>query len=211
MAGAFAVARDPQVASVGLRLQRPRQCGKCGTCRFSNPSKRSRRPRWRHPVDLRSRQQMRCRRNTVRSAWARGSSRGTSPSTSARLASRSFAARLERARRAVHLSRLLIDPNRGADDPTLVMRLSDGALIPGNARIDAAEIDRRRRETYWRPYRDAVARTLDAMLATGVVPAVVPSIPSRWFGRVSARPLARQPAVGRRRSPCATADRYVGR
>src|SRR5262249_52697933 len=27
-------------------------------------------------------------------------------------------------------SRLLIDPNRGADDPTLIMRLSDGAVVP---------------------------------------------------------------------------------
>src|ERR1700744_6341093 len=36
-------------------------------------------------------------------------------------------------------SRLLIDANRGADDPTLVMRLSDRTLIPGNARIDADE------------------------------------------------------------------------
>ncbi len=85
---------------------------------------------------------------------------------------RRLAARLNAPAVLSTFSRLLIDPNRGADDPTLVMRLSDGALIPGNARIDAAEIDRRR-ETYWRPYRDAVARTLDAMLATGVVPAVV--------------------------------------
>ena len=69
-------------------------------------------------------------------------------------------------------SRLLIDPNRGADDPTLVMRLSDGALIPGNARIDDAEIDRRR-ECCWRPYRDAIARQIDAMLASGVAPAIV--------------------------------------
>src|ERR1700744_4953468 len=29
-------------------------------------------------------------------------------------------------------SRLLIDLNRGADDPTLVMKLSDGSIIPGN-------------------------------------------------------------------------------
>lgn len=85
---------------------------------------------------------------------------------------RRLAARLNAPAVLSTFSRLLIDPNRGADDPTLVMRLSDGALIPGNARIDAAEIDRRR-EIYWRPYRDAVARTLDAMLATGVVPAVV--------------------------------------
>src|SRR5919206_4377922 len=36
-------------------------------------------------------------------------------------------------------SRLLIDPNRGLDDPTLVMRLSDGTVVPGNARIDDSE------------------------------------------------------------------------
>ena len=35
-------------------------------------------------------------------------------------------------------SRLVIDPNRGREDPTLVMRLSDGAVVPGNARIDEA-------------------------------------------------------------------------
>jgi predicted N-formylglutamate amidohydrolase len=69
-------------------------------------------------------------------------------------------------------SRLLIDPNRGTDDPTLVMRLSDGAIVPGNARIDAAEVARRR-ALYWSPYRDAVARTVDAMAATGVAPALV--------------------------------------
>lgn len=35
-------------------------------------------------------------------------------------------------------SRLLIDCNRGADDPTLVMRLSDGAIVEGNRHLDAA-------------------------------------------------------------------------
>jgi predicted N-formylglutamate amidohydrolase len=69
-------------------------------------------------------------------------------------------------------SRLLIDPNRGEDDPTLVMRLSDGAIVPGNARIDEAEIEHRR-ATYYRPYHDAVADTLRAMAATGTVPALV--------------------------------------
>jgi predicted N-formylglutamate amidohydrolase len=69
-------------------------------------------------------------------------------------------------------SRLLIDPNRGADDPTLVMRLSDGALIPGNARIDAAEIGRRT-DRFWRPYRDETRATIDAMIAAGPVPAIV--------------------------------------
>ena len=69
-------------------------------------------------------------------------------------------------------SRLLIDPNRGADDPTLVMRFSDGAIVPGNARIDAAEIERRRR-LFWAPYRAAIDAEIEAMLATGTPPAVL--------------------------------------
>jgi predicted N-formylglutamate amidohydrolase len=69
-------------------------------------------------------------------------------------------------------SRLLIDPNRGADDPTLVMRLSDGEIIPGNARIGAKEIDYRRTH-YWQPYRAAIATTVEAMLDHGPPPAVV--------------------------------------
>lgn len=68
-------------------------------------------------------------------------------------------------------SRLLIDPNRGADDPTLVMRISDGALIPGNAHIDDTEVEQRT-QAYWRPYRDAIAADLDTM--TGArAPAVI--------------------------------------
>lgn len=59
-------------------------------------------------------------------------------------------------------SRLLIDPNRGWDDPTQVMRISDGALIPGNARIDHAEIERRR-QLYYEPYHQRVAEELDAI------------------------------------------------
>jgi predicted N-formylglutamate amidohydrolase len=69
-------------------------------------------------------------------------------------------------------SRLLIDPNRGAGDPTLVMRLSDGHIIPGNARAGAAEIENRRAH-YWRPYRSAIATAIDAMLGRGPPPAVV--------------------------------------
>jgi predicted N-formylglutamate amidohydrolase len=69
-------------------------------------------------------------------------------------------------------SRLLIDPNRGADDPTLVMHLSDGAIIPANASADAAEIAQRR-QLYWQPYRDQVRMMLDAMSAQGPIPAIV--------------------------------------
>lgn len=69
-------------------------------------------------------------------------------------------------------SRLLIDPNRGADDPTLIMRLSDGAVIPGNRTLTAAERERRI-ALYWRPYHEAISRTLDVCLAAGVAPAIV--------------------------------------
>ncbi len=69
-------------------------------------------------------------------------------------------------------SRLLIDPNRGLDDPTLVMRYSDGAIVPGNAYIDAAEIARRS-AWFWAPYRQEVAATVDAMMATGEPPALI--------------------------------------
>jgi predicted N-formylglutamate amidohydrolase len=87
-------------------------------------------------------------------------------------ATRRLAARFGAPALLTRYSRLLIDPNRGADDPTLVMRLSDGALIPGNARIDSAEIARRT-ELYWRPYRDAARSLIDAMMAAGPVPAIV--------------------------------------
>ncbi len=52
-------------------------------------------------------------------------------------------------------SRLLIDPNRGEDDPTLVMKISDGAIIPGNRDADTAEVARRLDRCY-RPYHAAI-------------------------------------------------------
>ena len=56
-----------------------------------------------------------------------------------------------------NFSRLVIDPNRGEDDPTLVMRLYDGTIIPANRHLSPAEIEARL-ELCYRPYHDAVAR-----------------------------------------------------
>ena len=53
-------------------------------------------------------------------------------------------------------SRLVIDPNRGEDDPTLVMRLYDGTIIPGNRGLKDEEV-LRRLDTYYRPYHAALA------------------------------------------------------
>ncbi|WP_317056055.1 N-formylglutamate amidohydrolase [Roseovarius rhodophyticola] len=55
-----------------------------------------------------------------------------------------------------NFSRLVIDPNRGEDDPTLVMKLYDGTIIPGNRHIDEAELNQRLNRCY-RPYHTALA------------------------------------------------------
>lgn len=54
-------------------------------------------------------------------------------------------------------SRLVIDPNRGEDDPTLVMKLYDGTIIPANRHIDALGVEARLERLY-RPYHAALAR-----------------------------------------------------
>ncbi|WP_146346623.1 N-formylglutamate amidohydrolase [Phaeobacter marinintestinus] len=58
---------------------------------------------------------------------------------------------------ASNFSRLVIDPNRGEDDPTLLMKLYDGSIIPGNRDADDAEIERRLNLCY-RPYHEQLAR-----------------------------------------------------
>jgi predicted N-formylglutamate amidohydrolase len=69
-------------------------------------------------------------------------------------------------------SRLLIDPNRGEDDPTLIMRLSDGAVVPGNATVDAEE-RARRIARYHAPYHAAIERACEAAFAVKKPPALV--------------------------------------
>jgi len=54
-----------------------------------------------------------------------------------------------------NFSRLLIDPNRGEDDPTLIRQLYDGTVVPGNYPLTPEERERRL-EKYYRPYHDAV-------------------------------------------------------
>ncbi|MER8768387.1 N-formylglutamate amidohydrolase [Mesorhizobium sp. M0960] len=60
-----------------------------------------------------------------------------------------------------NFSRLLIDPNRGEDDPTLIRQLYDGTVIPGNYPM-APEERERRLDRFYRPYHDAVG----AMIAS---------------------------------------------
>jgi predicted N-formylglutamate amidohydrolase len=69
-------------------------------------------------------------------------------------------------------SRLLIDPNRGADDPTLIMQLSDGVIVPGNAGIDEVESEARIAR-YYAPYHRAIELTIDAGIAAGKPPVLL--------------------------------------
>ena len=58
-----------------------------------------------------------------------------------------------------NFSRLVIDPNRGEDDPTLVMQLYDGSIIPANRAI--TDVDKKQRlANCYRPYHAALGTLL---------------------------------------------------
>lgn len=84
-------------------------------------------------------------------------------------------------------SRLVIDPNRGRDDPTLVMRLSDGAIVPGNARLDAEGVAERIRRFY-APYDRAIDAAVAKADRLGAPPMIVTIHSFTPFWRAVARP-----------------------
>ena len=58
-----------------------------------------------------------------------------------------------------NFSRLVIDPNRGEDDPTLIMQLYDGSIIEGNRNLKNSEI-KARLDFCYRPYHDEIKRLI---------------------------------------------------
>lgn len=83
-------------------------------------------------------------------------------------------------------SRLLIDPNRGEDDPTLIRQLYDGTVVPANYPIDPEERERRL-DSFYRPYHDAVGAMIASVAAaSGQAPFVfsVHSFTPTMQGRV---------------------------
>ncbi len=80
-------------------------------------------------------------------------------------------------------SRLFIDPNRGDDDPTLIMRISDGAAVPGNANYDDVERQFRLSEFYY-PYHTAIDAMLDRAIETERDPSIlsIHSFTPNWRG-----------------------------
>jgi predicted N-formylglutamate amidohydrolase len=57
-------------------------------------------------------------------------------------------------------SRLVIDPNRGLNDPTLIMRLYDGTIIPANRHLTPQQVQMRLDRLY-HPYHNALAALAD--------------------------------------------------
>lgn len=78
------------------------------------------------------------------------------------------------------VSRLLIDLNRGADDPTLVMKLSDGSIVPGNRGADAAEVARRLGR-FHAPYHAAIREQI-ARIGKQAVLISIHSFTPAWKG-----------------------------
>jgi predicted N-formylglutamate amidohydrolase len=74
-------------------------------------------------------------------------------------------------------SRLLIDPNRGEDDPTLIRQLYDGTIVPGNYPMSGTERELRL-ENFYRPYHDAVASVIASVASAGGRPPFVFSVHS---------------------------------
>ncbi|MBL8583594.1 MAG: N-formylglutamate amidohydrolase, partial [Rhizobiaceae bacterium] len=72
-----------------------------------------------------------------------------------------------------NFSRLLIDPNRGEEDPTLIRQLYDGTVIGGNYPMAPDERERRL-DGFYRPYHDAVGSMIASVAtATGTAPFIV--------------------------------------
>ena len=85
-------------------------------------------------------------------------------------------------------SRLLIDPNRGEDDPTLIMKLSDGAIVPANHPLSEDERERRL-ERYHRPYHHAIDALIEkSSESTGRPPLVISLHSFTPFWKGVARP-----------------------
>ncbi len=69
-------------------------------------------------------------------------------------------------------SRLLIDPNRELNDPTLICQISDGVVVPGNAELTQADREERI-ELVHQAYHRAVEEAIEGYLARGIEPVVI--------------------------------------
>ncbi len=75
-----------------------------------------------------------------------------------------------------NFSRLLIDPNRGKDDPTLIPKLSEGKIIKGNIKISRYENDIERNKRilhFYLPYHKQISKFIKKSLDYGKIPKIL--------------------------------------
>ena len=96
---------------------------------------------------------------------------------------RALAERLDAPAVMATYSRLLIDPNRGENDPTLIVANSDETDVPGNVDL-AADERQARMERYYLPYHAAIDERISAGIAAGSPPVLISihSFTPTWRG-----------------------------
>ena len=67
---------------------------------------------------------------------------------------------------ATQFSRLVIDPNRSSDDPTSIMQIYDGSIIPENIGLSEKQITVRKKKFY-QPYHNKISQMLDSKILFG--------------------------------------------
>ena len=87
-----------------------------------------------------------------------------------------------------NFSRLLIDPNRGKDDPTLIPKLSEGKIIKGNINISMSEDDTERNKRinqFYLPYHKQISSFIIKSLDNGRIPKIlsIHSFTPIWKGK----------------------------
>jgi len=87
-----------------------------------------------------------------------------------------------------NFSRLLIDPNRGIDDPTLIPKISEGKIIKGNVNISISEddIERSKRiDRFYLPYHKQINSFINKSLDNGRIPKIlsIHSFTPIWKGK----------------------------
>lgn len=71
-----------------------------------------------------------------------------------------------------NFSRLLIDPNRSVDDPTLIMKFADQYIIPGNKQLSKNDMSERI-TLFYNPYHDKLQEICNSIIDKNLVPILI--------------------------------------
>tara|TARA_B100000214_G_scaffold183833_1_gene132558 strand:+ start:7725 stop:8516 length:792 start_codon:yes stop_codon:yes gene_type:complete len=87
-----------------------------------------------------------------------------------------------------NFSRLLIDPNRGEDDPTLIPKISEGKIIKGNINISKCSSDEDRNKrilNFYLPYHEQISKFVNNSLKKGKILKIlsIHSFTPIWMGK----------------------------